>query len=270
MPHRGSHRPTGAYMGTRWRTRSRAPERGVGEALPGPRRAARSRHGSPRINSTVGRTVVAGGIDVADYRLDGDRLEAEVAFGNPFQRGRNHITEHQQRQCVLSFRGQGRSDARPGRATALASKRCGLAVVGEADSVAAVRSRHPTASSRPATAAEPIRAAASTAPTERPRLLPPWRVLLHVKNRATRALTWAVHFLGLAGAGSRARSRKRTLGASFCSSKSAMPSRPCPVSHDAPDGHARGPRPDCGLRLLGGGGGDRSLIRDRLPGVEHR
>lgn len=42
LRYRGSHRPAGAYMGTRWRTRSGVPERRVGEPRPRSRRAARS------------------------------------------------------------------------------------------------------------------------------------------------------------------------------------------------------------------------------------
>jgi hypothetical protein len=43
--------------------------------------------------------------------------------GNPFQGGHN-VTEQQQRQRVLSFCRQARSDARRGRATTLAGKCC--------------------------------------------------------------------------------------------------------------------------------------------------
>jgi hypothetical protein len=68
--------------------------------------------------------LAAPAIDGADDRVDGDRLEPEVAFGNPSQGG-HYISERQQRQRVFTFCRQARSDVREGSATTLARKCCG-------------------------------------------------------------------------------------------------------------------------------------------------
>lgn len=68
--------------------------------------------------------LAAPAIDGTDDRVDGDRLEPEVAFGNPSQGG-HYISERQQRQCVFTFRRQARSDVREGSATMFARKCCG-------------------------------------------------------------------------------------------------------------------------------------------------